>query len=137
LIKFLFFKYFHKVDKNDIVDVIIHEIDFELNPFQKERLADIIEFRVTGVVTEANMMRFLTSESKDKGMGLPEKQAEILNDKVNIFVDLLETVKTAKEDDIKAFKGESKEPSSDGANKEESKDQGGGTAQDKNLDESR
>jgi putative ABC transport system ATP-binding protein len=91
----MFFKRFHKIDKNDIVDIISHEIDFELDAFQKERLAEIIEFRVRDIVTEENMKRFLISPENEKGLNLYEKQADILNEKINIFVNLLQAVKTA------------------------------------------
>lgn len=91
----LFFKYFHKIDRNDIVDIISREIDFNLDAFQKERLAEIIEFRVSDIVTEENMSKFLSSPREEKGLNLPKRDALVLNEKINIFLNLLQIVKNS------------------------------------------
>ncbi len=91
----LFFKYFHKIDRNDIVDIISQEIDFTLDSLQKERLAEIIEFRVSGIVTEENMSKFLVDPLDEKGLGLSSESADVLNEKINIFLNLLQTIKSS------------------------------------------
>jgi len=89
----LFFKYFHKIDRNDIVDIISHEINFNLDSMQRERLAEIIEFRVSDIVTEENMNKFLVSPRSEKGLELSKDNAAILNEKISIFLNLLQIVK--------------------------------------------
>lgn len=94
----LFFKYFHKIDRNDIVDIISHELGFTLDSMQKERLAEIIEFRVSDIVTEENMSKFLIAPREEKGLNLPKDNAEILNEKINIFLNLLQTIKSSEKE---------------------------------------
>lgn len=91
----LFFKYFHKIDKNDIVDMICQEVVYALDAFQKQKLADIIEFRINNIVTEENIFKFLVAPIKEKGLNMPAKQAEEFNEKIHIFLDLLNTVKSS------------------------------------------
>jgi len=91
----LFFKYFHKIDRNDIVDIISHEISFNLDSTQKERLAEIIEFRISDIVTEDNMGKFLVASREEKGLGLSNSDAISLNEKINIFLNLLQTIKSS------------------------------------------
>jgi putative ABC transport system ATP-binding protein len=93
----LFFKYFNKIDKNDIVEVICQEVECELDAFQKQRLANMIELTMSGIVDEKNMFKFLTASIKDKGLNITEPKAVALNEKIQIFLDLLATVKTSKE----------------------------------------
>jgi putative ABC transport system ATP-binding protein len=104
----LFFKYFHKIDKNDIVDIICHEAECPFDPFQKERLAEILELRMSNIIDEQNLNKFLITPTKDKGLGLSAKQAEVLNEKIHIFLDLLETVKSSKPEDEQAGQPEVK-----------------------------
>lgn len=93
----LFFKYFHKIDKNDVVDIICHEVDCTLTPDQKQRLAELTELRISNIVNEDSMVKFLTAPEAQKGLNLSEKEANALNDKIHVFLDLLETVKSSKE----------------------------------------
>jgi putative ABC transport system ATP-binding protein len=91
----LFFKYFNKIDKNDIVDILCSEVDCEFNLYQKGRLAEILEFRIADIVGESSILKFLISSEEEKGLNLSHEKAEVLNEKINIFIDLLHSVKAA------------------------------------------